>query len=103
MISEQSGRGCTMGGSGSGNFYHWWRPPRKATVEECLTLSTSFLTRNRYLEVGVRTSGSVQWGKDSGAPWVSLTADTRDIDRPSVTLTYRVGKDPGPGLEYTIP
>src|SRR5688572_15449990 len=80
---------CVMGGPGSGNFYHWRRHPAKRTVESCLSLSTRFLVRNRYLAVGVYSSGSVFWGSGPDAPSVSFAVDTLDDDRPALTLTYR--------------
>lgn len=93
-----------MGGPGSGNFDQWRRRPRKATVGDCLSLSTSFLTRQRYLAVGVYSTGSVRWGTQPEAPWVSFAVDTLDDDRPFLTLTYRVGKDPtSPWLDYRVP
>jgi hypothetical protein len=57
-----------MGGPGSGNFYHWRRHPAKRTVESCLSLSTRFLVRNRYLFAGAYTAGSVRWGMEPGDP-----------------------------------
>jgi hypothetical protein len=89
-----------VGGPGSGNFYHWWRPPKKATVESCLSLSTRFLVRNGYLVAGAYAAGSVRW--HPGGASVSFEADARDADRPVLTLAYRVRTDPGPALRYAV-
>jgi hypothetical protein len=91
-----------MGGPGSGNFYHWWRPPKRATVESCLSLDVAFLVRNRFLAADECHSGSLRWGADATGPSVSVAVDARD-DRPTLTLSYRIRNHPGPELHYDVP
>jgi hypothetical protein len=55
-----------MGGSGSGNHYHWWRRSKKTTVEQCLSLDVTRWTRQGSLQAGTSTSGTWTWTYASG-------------------------------------
>lgn len=46
-----------MGGSGSGNFYQWWRSGKKTVVEDCRQLDT-----NRWMREGILKADSWQAG-----------------------------------------
>jgi hypothetical protein len=55
-----------VGGPGSGNFSHRWRPHRKGVVEDCLQLDAARWTREGILRAGVRQAGIWHWIFASG-------------------------------------
>jgi hypothetical protein len=90
-----------MGGPGSGNFYHWWRPSKKNVVEDCRRLDANRWMREDILKSGVHHIGSWVWYSDASLreknseigyevntldhpPWLRLTytftASKHDID-----------------------
>jgi hypothetical protein len=54
-----------MGGPGSGNSYHWWRPSRKVVVEDCRELDANRWMRDGLLRADVWQSGSCRWFRDA--------------------------------------
>jgi hypothetical protein len=107
MILEQSGgEGDTVGGPGSGNFNHKWRPPKKTTAEECLSLDASEWTCEGILRAGVRRAGIWHWIYPSGRECsIGYEMNTLDGADAWVRLDYscRV-PPPGPALpeSYTV-
>ena len=86
-----------MGGQGSGNHYHWWRHPKKRAVEDCLAIDAGRLARAGVLRAGVRVAGSQRWDRaGGGGNSLGFVADTRDMDRPLLLLSYAV-QAPPPG------
>src|SRR5262249_7120514 len=78
-----------MGGSGSGNHYHWWRPAKKTVVEDCLSLDANRWKREGTLKAGVQASGTWSWTYPSGKGFaVNYEVDTLDSARPFVRLWY---------------
>jgi hypothetical protein len=78
-----------MGGSGSGNHYHWWRSAKKTTVEACKDLDANLWMREGILKTGVRRSGSWRWVYHSGEEHsISYEVNTLDQAPPSVRLSY---------------
>jgi hypothetical protein len=80
-----------MGGSGSGNFYHYWRDSKKTTVEECLRLDANRWMREGILKPGFWLSGDWLWFRDSSlrvkAASIGYEVNTRDL-LPWVRLHY---------------
>jgi hypothetical protein len=93
-----------VGGPGSGNFNHKWRPPRKTTAEECLSIDASLWARESILRAGVRQAGLWGW-KDTRTGDVLATilyeVNTRDAGDPQVTLTHAAGPQ-GDCIAYPI-
>jgi hypothetical protein len=78
-----------MGGSGSGNHYHWWRGDKKTVVEDCLSIDANRWTREGILKAGVCRTGSWHWTYHDGSGFtVCYEVDTEDLTRPSVRLWY---------------
>ena len=79
-----------MGGQGSGQtYYHWWRPEKKATVEDCLTIDAGRWGREGALRLGRNNRGSVRWTYRSGNTFaVHYEARLADEARPRVWLRY---------------
>jgi hypothetical protein len=78
-----------MGGSGSGNHYHWWRSDKKTVVEDCLALDANRWMREGILKAGVRTMGTWNWTYHTGKSFaVTYAVDTLAPAAPSVRLTY---------------
>ena len=78
-----------MGGFGSGSQHHWWRPGKKTTVEECLTLDVNRWRREGRLRAGVRLLGSWRWTYRDGSDFtVHYDVDTRVSDKLAVHLWY---------------
>jgi hypothetical protein len=71
-----------MGGSGSGNYYHWWRPSKKTVVEDCRRLDANRWMREGILKAGVHHSGSWAWFRDEArtekTSSISYEINTRD-------------------------
>jgi hypothetical protein len=79
-----------MGGSGSGNFYHWWRSSKKATVEDCLSLDANRWMREGILKAGLERWGSWRWTYHSGSSFsLNYEVQTLDMDNPRVRLSYK--------------
>jgi hypothetical protein len=80
-----------MGGSGSGNNYHWWRGRKKDVAEDCRSLSATWLTREGILRAGVYRAGLVSWGRESdleeNRSRICYEVDTV-ADRPWLRLHY---------------
>jgi hypothetical protein len=88
-----------MGGSGSGNRYHWWRSGKKEVVEDCLDIDANRWMREGYLRAGVQALGSWRWTYQSGKSFaVNFEVDTRAQAAPFVRLYYswvwRPGQEP---------
>jgi hypothetical protein len=84
-----------MGGHGSGR---WDRPEAKATVEDCLTLSTTFLLRHKALQLGGRKGLRATWTVGLlQEPLTTIVIDTHvDLeDEAYLELHYRLN-----GREY---
>jgi hypothetical protein len=78
-----------MGGSGSGNHYHWWRPGKKEVVEDCLSLDANRWMREGILRANVFASGTWQWTYASGKGFtINYMADTCEPAEPFVRLSY---------------
>jgi hypothetical protein len=78
-----------MGGPGSGSHYHWWRPPKRTTVEECLSLDANRWMREGILKTGHCHAGFQRWTYASGAGFtVDLEVDTQDLVDPWMRLRY---------------
>jgi hypothetical protein len=78
-----------MGGPGSGNFYHWWRPTKKTLVEDCLSLDANRWMREGILKAGVHQSGYWRWTYGSGGSFrVDYDVMTLDPARYTMRLHY---------------
>jgi hypothetical protein len=80
-----------MGGSGSGNFYHWWRGDKKTVVEDCRSLDTTRWVRERILAAGVHRFGSWRWYVPATGELTSTIAYelcTLDMASPWCRLEY---------------
>jgi hypothetical protein len=78
-----------VGGSGSGNHYHWWRSAKKTVVEDCLSLDASRWTREGILKPGVYQSGYWHWTYRSGGGFtVNYEVVTTDSAWCGVRLYY---------------
>jgi hypothetical protein len=79
-----------MGGPGSGNDYcHWWRPPKKGVVEDCLSLDANRWAREGILKAGVYQTGSSRWVYPGGRECsLNYEVHTLEMDRPLLRLSY---------------
>jgi hypothetical protein len=68
-----------VGGPGSGNFNHKWRPRRKTTAEECLSIDANVWTSEGILRAGVRQAGIWHWIYASGRE-CSLAYELNTLD-----------------------
>jgi hypothetical protein len=95
-----------MGGLGSGNHYHWWRPGKKTVVEDCLSLDANRWTREGILKAGVYRSGWWRWVYRSGRECsIGYKVRTFDSDDPVLRLTYsrtRAGTEQPESIDYHI-
>jgi hypothetical protein len=79
----------SVGGSGSGNHYHWWRGSKKTTVEDCLSLDADRWMREGILKARLERWGSWRWTYHSGNSFgVNYGVQTLDMDNPRVRLSY---------------
>ena len=79
-----------MGGSGSGNHYHWWRSGKKTVVEDCLSIDAAAWMRAGILRAGSYASGNSVWTYRSGKTFrVTYRVDTEDLASPTLHLSYR--------------
>jgi len=82
---------CAMGGTGSGNHYHWWRHGKKTVVEDCRELDANRWMREKLLVGGVWHSGGWVWcNAQTGEQISSIGYEvcTLDMSRPWVRLNY---------------
>jgi hypothetical protein len=79
-----------MGGPGSGaSYYHWWRPAKKDTVEDCLSLDANRWMREGILKPGVWQAGRWRWEyRDGPGLPIDYAVDTQDMAFPTVRLAY---------------
>jgi hypothetical protein len=78
-----------MGGTGSGNHYHWHRAPKKTTVEASLSIDAGDWTRRGIINAGVRHRGTWRWTYPSGKEFaIAYDVDARDMSAPSLHLAY---------------
>lgn len=79
-----------MGGSGSGaRYWHWWRPEKKTTVEDCLSLDASRWMREGILTGASHRLGSWRWKYRSGGGFtVNYEVRTLAANNPCVRLFY---------------
>jgi hypothetical protein len=78
-----------MGGLGSGNNYHWWRPGKKTAVEDCHSLDANRWMREEILQAGAYRTGSWLWTYSSGGRFrVHYEVRTLDPARPTLRLSY---------------
>lgn len=80
-----------MGGSGSGNHYHWWRSSKKTVVADCRRLDANRWMREGILRLGVHHIGSWAWFRDEArtekTSSITYEVNTRDVP-PLVRLFY---------------
>jgi hypothetical protein len=95
-----------MGGPGSGSYYQWWRPARKTTVEQCLSLDANRWMREGILKAGVHLRGSCRWTYGDGREnSITYAVDTLDPACPVVQLSYtstRAGTQERESLDYPV-
>jgi hypothetical protein len=92
-----------MGGSGSGNHYHWWRDGKKTVVEDCLSIDANRWKREGILKAGVRLSGSSRWTYPSGSGFaVNFEVDTLDLAAPSARLWYWTSTQQQESADYRV-
>jgi hypothetical protein len=79
-----------MGGPGSGaHYYHWWRPSKKAVVEDCLSLDANRWMREGILRANVIATGTWRWTYATGKSFaVNYTADALEPPDAFVRLSY---------------
>jgi hypothetical protein len=77
-----------MGGSGSGNHYHWWRGAKKDVVEDCLALDAGRWAREGILRAGQCTAGTWRWTYRSGSTFAVHYVTSTHPETPSMTLSY---------------
>ena len=95
-----------MGGSGSGNRYHWWRSSKKTAVEECLSINASRCLLAGTLRAGNILVGSWEWTYPSGKRFpICYAAKTSDTDEPRLWLSYSWtwnGRGPTESATYVV-
>jgi hypothetical protein len=93
-----------MGGPGSGNHYHWWRPSKKTVVEDCLDIDAFRWTRKGILRAGVHQAGSCRWVYQSGRECsVNYDVLTLDMTCPLLQLSYsRSAEGQQETLDYAV-
>jgi hypothetical protein len=80
-----------MGGRGSGNFNHRWRPRRRAVVEDCLFLNADKWTRDGLLRANVHLCGSWGWTFPGGRECsIGFAVNTTDMGDPWARLSFTV-------------
>jgi hypothetical protein len=93
-----------MGGAGSGNHYHWWRPSKKTVVEDCRSLDANRWMREGILKAGVYRSGS--WARFRDKEHTEQTSsidyevNTQEVP-PLVRLSYTLTKSKE-AIDYRI-
>jgi hypothetical protein len=89
-----------VGGSGSGNHYHWWRGSKQTPVEDCKTLDLMELARKGCFVAGY--VGSLRWlrgDQETGSIGYRVRAVGPGLQ---LVLAYRV-TPPGKDIEEPIP
>lgn len=93
-----------MGGSGSGNHYHWWRHGKKTVVEACRSLDANRWMREGILRVETRQRGLWCWFRDAErnetSASISYEVNTTEA-RPWVRLSYTFTKS-GEDFDYKV-
>jgi hypothetical protein len=78
-----------MGGSGSGNFYHWHRPEKKSVVDDCLSLDVNGWQRHGIVREGSSYQGTTRWTYANGQTFaVNYQVDAREPTCSFVLLSY---------------
>lgn len=79
-----------MGGTGSGaHYWHWWKPPKRMTVESCLGIDIHTWTRAGTLQRGGHQTGEHRWRHPGyRAVTIRYEADLRDPSAPRLVLAY---------------
>jgi hypothetical protein len=93
-----------MGGTGSGNHYHWWRSGKKDTVEDCRWLESNRWMREGILAPNVWHTGSWCWFRadDGKTRTADITYEVNTIEvAPWVRLHYSF-KATGDALDYKV-
>jgi hypothetical protein len=93
-----------MGGSGSGNFYHWWRGNKKGTVESCRSLDANRWMREGILTARVHQHGGWNWyNSTTGERTSSIGYEvcTLDLDAPWLRLHYNFTAS-GVSVDYRV-
>ncbi len=91
-----------MGGKGSGAYYHWWRHPKKTTVEECRALGTKDLRQLGLLKADSVISKVISWGSpDTNSQSSILVKSATTVPNPCLCLEYTLSKT-GENVRYTI-
>ena len=94
-----------MGGPGSGNHYHWWRPTKRTTVEQCRSLDAGRWMREDILKAGVRHAGGWCWFRDAARTQrtadISYEVNTSDAP-PWLRLSYTFAAS-GEAVDYRVP
>jgi hypothetical protein len=79
-----------MGGSGSGNFHHWYRPEKKPVVEDCLSFDINDWQRRGFLREGNTYQGTTRWTYANGQSFaVSYQVDAREPGSSFVLFSYQ--------------
>ena len=82
-----------MGGRGSGNRNHWWRPEKKTTAEDCLQVDANCFARAGAFRAGARLTGLITWpDQRTGTVTASVgfSVDMADPAGPWARLFYTV-------------
>lgn len=79
-----------MGGSGSGNRYHWHRPARKPTTSSCLPLSISALLEQGLLVAGQKKEGQLVWSarRIETIKAIHCCVDATSMQKPQLHISY---------------
>jgi hypothetical protein len=80
-----------MGGPGSGNRYHSWRPDKKTVVEDCRQLDANRWMREEILAADAHNSGAWNWYRGNTrevASSISYEVCTLDMNQPWLWLHY---------------
>jgi hypothetical protein len=79
-----------MGGSGSGNFHHWYRPEKKPVVEDSLSFDINDWQRRGFVREGNTYQGMTRWTYANGQSFaVSYQVDTREPGGSFVLFSYQ--------------
>lgn len=78
-----------MGGPGSGNHFHHHRPPKRATVEQALSLDAARWMRDGILRPQALVRGAWRWTFCGGrTATIGYEADTRQPGNPFALIWY---------------
>jgi hypothetical protein len=78
-----------MGGPGSGCRDHWWRPTKKTTVEQCLSLDISRFYWEGIVRPGNHHTGLWHWTRPGGKVYsITFEVNTLDLAAASLRLSY---------------